>query len=88
MVTGETVVRGNGRVADACTKDPVSVSPEDDVDHAAALMRQHTLTHLAVMEDGMPVGIICRDDLVPPHLLPRDAQLPAPANDHEQSAPV
>ncbi|WP_444852264.1 CBS domain-containing protein [Streptomyces sp. NPDC000229] len=63
VVTEDSVVRGSGRVADACTDELVSVSPEDDIDHAAAVMREHSLARLPVIEHGRPVGIVSLADL-------------------------
>ncbi|MDL5205555.1 CBS domain-containing protein [Streptomyces sp. ALI-76-A] len=50
-------------VADACSDDLVTVTPEDDVDHAIELMREHAVRRLPVVESGHPVGIVALADL-------------------------
>ncbi|MET7455262.1 CBS domain-containing protein [Streptomyces sp. NPDC005574] len=50
-------------VADALSGDPVTVTPEDDLDHAVELMREHAVRRLPVVEDGRPVGIVALGDL-------------------------
>jgi predicted phosphoribosyltransferase/predicted transcriptional regulator len=41
----------------------VTVSPDDAVDRAVALMREHAIRRLPVVESGMPVGIVSLGDL-------------------------
>ncbi|MGW0336247.1 CBS domain-containing protein [Streptomyces sp. NPDC003011] len=50
-------------VAGACSDDLVTVAPEDDVDHAIELMREHAVRRLPVVESGHPVGIVALADL-------------------------
>ncbi|MFJ7149142.1 CBS domain-containing protein [Streptomyces sp. NPDC100445] len=50
-------------VADACSEDLVGVAPDDDIDRAVALMREHAVRRLPVVEDGRPVGIVSLGDL-------------------------
>jgi CBS domain-containing protein len=50
-------------VADACSEELIGVSPDDDVDRAVELMRQHAVRRLPVIEEGRPVGIISLGDL-------------------------
>lgn len=51
-------------VAEACSPDLVTASPEDDVGHAVQLMREHALRRLPVVEKGEAVGIVALGDLV------------------------
>ncbi len=46
-----------------CTPDPVVVAPGDTVSTAAALMREHAVRRLPVIEDGLPVGMVTLGDL-------------------------
>ncbi|MCX4705623.1 CBS domain-containing protein [Streptomyces sp. NBC_01352] len=50
-------------VAGACSDDLVILTPEDDVDHAVELMREHAVRRLPVVEGGRPVGIVALADL-------------------------
>ncbi|MFD7258243.1 CBS domain-containing protein [Streptomyces sp. NPDC059874] len=47
-----------------CSTEPITVSPGDDVDQAADLMRRHKLRRLPVQtEDGELVGVVTLGDL-------------------------
>ncbi|MEV6957890.1 CBS domain-containing protein [Streptomyces sp. NPDC051207] len=46
-----------------CTPDPLVVAPDDPVSTAVALMREHAVRRLPVVEDGMPVGMVSLGDL-------------------------
>ncbi|MEU6355112.1 CBS domain-containing protein [Streptomyces sp. NPDC047072] len=46
-----------------CTPDPVTVAPGDPVAQAVALMREHAIRRLPVVEDGLPVGMVSLGDL-------------------------
>ncbi|MER6980449.1 CBS domain-containing protein [Streptomyces carpinensis] len=46
-----------------CTGDPLVVGPHDDVSAAVALMREHAVRRLPVVEDGLPVGMVSLGDL-------------------------
>ncbi|KOU61814.1 oxidoreductase [Streptomyces sp. MMG1533] len=50
-------------VAGACSDDLVTLTPEDDLDHAVELMREHAVRRLPVVEGGRPVGIVALADL-------------------------
>jgi CBS domain-containing protein len=50
-------------VVHACSDDLVTVTPEDDVDHAIELMREHAVRRIPVVESGHPVGIVALGDL-------------------------
>ncbi|MFD7299033.1 CBS domain-containing protein [Streptomyces sp. NPDC059897] len=54
------------RVIDAgmvCTPDPLYLGPDDESEHAAALMRRHAVRRLPVLSEGRPVGIVSMGDL-------------------------
>lgn len=72
MVTDrDIVIRGlaDGRdledlsVGDVCSRDPVTVRPEDDIRVAIRLMRDRAVRRLPVVEDGCPVGLVSIGDL-------------------------
>ncbi|UUU26070.1 CBS domain-containing protein [Streptomyces sp. DSM 40750] len=46
-----------------CTPNPVVIGPDDAVSAAVALMRDHAIRRLPVMEDGRPVGMVSLGDL-------------------------
>jgi CBS domain-containing protein len=50
-------------VRSVCTPDPLVVAPQDPVTAAVALMRQHAVRRLPVVEDGLPVGVVSLGDL-------------------------
>jgi CBS domain-containing protein len=50
-------------VGDVCSGRPVTVSPDDGVDRALALLGQHQVRRLPVAEDGRIVGIVAQADL-------------------------
>ncbi|MFC5910488.1 CBS domain-containing protein [Streptacidiphilus monticola] len=53
-----------------CSRNLTTVTPDDDVDRAVALMRDRAVRRLPVVEDGRPVGIVSLGDLA----LDRDRQ--------------
>ncbi|GAA2424146.1 CBS domain-containing protein [Streptomyces glaucus] len=46
-----------------CTPDPLVVAPDDPVSAAVALMREHAVRRLPVVENGLPVGLVSLGDL-------------------------
>ncbi|MET7325674.1 CBS domain-containing protein [Streptomyces sp. NPDC005549] len=50
-------------VAGACSDDMVTVRPDDELDHAVRLMREHAVRRVPVVDDGHPVGIVSLGDL-------------------------
>jgi CBS domain-containing protein len=50
-------------VAAACSDDVVTVRSDDELDHAAELMREHAVRRVPVVDDGRPVGIVSLGDL-------------------------
>ena len=51
-------------VADRMTRNPISVKPEDKVDTAAALLKEHKIRRLPVVDNGTLVGIVTDKDLM------------------------
>ena len=43
--------------------DLVTVTPEDELQHAARLMGEHDVAHLIVMADGRPAGVLSTLDV-------------------------
>ncbi len=50
-------------VREVCSAELVTCRPEDEIDDAVQLMREHTLRRLPVMEDGHLVGTVSLGDL-------------------------
>ncbi|MGW0843475.1 CBS domain-containing protein [Streptomyces sp. NPDC002787] len=50
-------------VVHACSEDLVTVGPDEDLDHAARLMREHAVRRLPVVDEGRPVGIVSLGDM-------------------------
>ncbi len=51
------------RVDAACTKNPISISPNQHIEEAAALMLEHKIGGLPVLEDRELVGMITESDI-------------------------
>ena len=51
------------RVRDIMTSPALMIGPDTSVPTAIALMRQHDIRHLPVVENGLLVGMISRGDL-------------------------
>lgn len=51
------------KLADIGSAEVVSLSPDDSVDEAVRLMREHALRRLPVVENGRAVGIVSMGDL-------------------------
>ncbi|MET7765469.1 CBS domain-containing protein [Streptomyces sp. NPDC005336] len=49
-----------------CTADPVTIGPDEEVAEAVALMRQHGVRRLPVVEAGRPLGIVSLGDVTAP----------------------
>jgi CBS domain-containing protein len=50
-------------VADACSEDVFTIGPDDDLDRAVEIMREHSVRRLSVVEGDHPVGIVSLGDL-------------------------
>ncbi|HVY44842.1 MAG TPA: CBS domain-containing protein [Minicystis sp.] len=55
--------RSNPTVADYMTKTPHSIGADQPISRARALMREHGVRHLPVLEGGHLVGIVTDRDL-------------------------
>jgi CBS domain-containing protein len=51
------------RLGDICTGELTVLRPDDDVQHAARLVRDRALRRLPVIADGVPVGMVSIGDL-------------------------
>lgn len=51
------------RIGEVCTRDLVSLSPDDDTDRALQLMRERAVRRLPVVQNGEAVGIVSLGDL-------------------------
>jgi len=51
------------QVKDIMTRNPLTVSPHDTVEHAAQFMLEHTISGLPVVDQGKLVGIITQSDV-------------------------
>jgi CBS domain-containing protein len=58
---------GNTTVGDCCSSDPVTVTPEDDVDKAVQLMRERAVRRIPVVEGRQAVGVVSIGDLALAH---------------------
>jgi CBS domain-containing protein len=54
-------------LADACSPEMVSVTPDTEVSEAARIMGDRAIRRLPVVEDGRPVGVISLGDLAVEH---------------------
>jgi CBS domain-containing protein len=50
-------------VADALSRNPITVTPEHDLDDALKLMARHQVRRLPVVEDERLVGIVAQADV-------------------------
>ncbi|MFK0115533.1 CBS domain-containing protein [Streptomyces sp. NPDC090994] len=50
-------------VAGACSDDLVTVRPDEELDHAVQVMREHAVRRVPVVDQGHPVGIVSLGDL-------------------------
>ncbi|MFF9282860.1 CBS domain-containing protein [Streptomyces griseosporeus] len=53
---------GQTTVAGACSDDLVTVGPDDELDVAIRLMREHSVRRIPVVDHGHPVGIVSLGD--------------------------
>ena len=51
------------RLADICSRELTTLSPEDTVETAVRLMREHAVRRLPVVKGDRPVGIVTLGDL-------------------------
>ena len=50
-------------VGATCALEPVTVTPQDDLQQAARLIGEHDIAHLIVMADGRPAGVLSTLDV-------------------------
>jgi CBS domain-containing protein len=50
-------------VGDVCSRDLISVAPDNDLDEALQLMARHQVRRLPVVENGRLVGIVAQADI-------------------------
>jgi CBS domain-containing protein len=64
VVRGLADGRASARLGDICSRDLVSLSPDDGVDEAVRLMRQRrAIRRLPIVENGRAVGLVSIGDL-------------------------
>ncbi|MGH3229140.1 MAG: CBS domain-containing protein [Streptosporangiaceae bacterium] len=51
------------RLGDICARELAVLRPDDDVHHAARLVRERAVRRLPVIADGVPVGVVSVGDL-------------------------
>jgi CBS domain-containing protein len=62
-VVAEGLAPQETSVGDVCSADLVTVGPDDDVDTAVRLMREHAVRRLPVVEAGATVGVVSIGDV-------------------------
>ncbi|MEU6516089.1 CBS domain-containing protein [Streptomyces sp. NPDC046978] len=50
-------------VANACSDELVTIGPDDDLDRAVEMMREHSIRRIPVVEGDHPVGIVSLGDM-------------------------
>ncbi|HZF91706.1 CBS domain-containing protein [Streptomyces sp.] len=50
-------------VAGVCSEDLFTLEPDEELDHAVQLMREHAVRRVPVVDHGHPVGIVSLGDL-------------------------
>ncbi|GAA5123741.1 CBS domain-containing protein [Haloechinothrix salitolerans] len=50
------------RLGDICSRQLITVRPDEDADDAIARMREHAIRRIAVVEDSRPVGMLSIGD--------------------------
>ncbi|MDQ2811906.1 MAG: CBS domain-containing protein [Actinomycetota bacterium] len=51
------------RIDEICSTDVAVLGPDDNVDQAARLLREHAVRRIPVLQDGIPVGVVSVGDL-------------------------
>ena len=54
---------GSTNVGDVCSADVATLTPDQSVDDAVRLMREHDVRRVPVVQDGRPAGIVSLGDL-------------------------
>jgi CBS domain-containing protein len=63
------------RVGEVMTKEPLSVSPADDLERCLLLMREHGFRHLPICEDGELRGFVSLRDILLRDLTEKDDEV-------------
>ena len=53
----------SAKVGEVCTSGPTTLTPDQSIDDAVRLMREHDVRRLPVVQGGRPVGIVSLGDL-------------------------
>jgi CBS domain-containing protein len=62
-VVAERAAAETTSVGDVCSRDLISVEPENDLDEALQLMARHQVRRLPVVENGRLVGVVAQADV-------------------------
>lgn len=54
---------GSTQLEEICSRQVVSISPDQDVEQAASMMRDNAVRRLPVCDDGKPIGVVSIGDL-------------------------
>jgi CBS domain-containing protein len=52
-------------VGEICSSEVAVLSPDDGVEQAERLVRERAIRRIPVLQDGIPVGMVCTGDLAP-----------------------
>ena len=63
------------KVGEVMTREPLSVSPSDDLEHCLMLMREHGFRHLPICESGRLMGFVSLRDLLLRDLSEKDDEV-------------
>ncbi len=63
------------RVADVMTQKPLTVKPDEDLEHCLLIMKQHGFRHLPVCEGSRLVGFLSLRDLLMHDLDEKDTEV-------------
>lgn len=63
------------KVGEVMTREPLSVSPTDDLEHCLLLMREHGFRHLPICEGGKLMGFVSLRDLLLRDLSEKDDEV-------------
>jgi CBS domain-containing protein len=56
---------GETRLADVCSRELTTLSPDDTIEDAIAVMQNKAIRRLPVVDGGRPVGVVALGDLAP-----------------------
>jgi len=62
-VVAESAVPETTSVGDVCSRDLISVEPNNDLEEALQLMARHQVRRLPVVENGRLVGMVAQADI-------------------------